>query len=200
MIGGGDTGSDCIGTAIRQGAETVVNFEIMPKPPTERTAEQPWPHWPMKLRISSSHQEGVSQNWSITTKAFVGNEHGELTALKTVAVEWSNHNGQMRLNEVPGTEQEWPCDMVLLAMGFTGTQQKLANNLNIDLNQRDLFAADDRKYQVTENIFAAGDCRRGQSLIVWAISEGRELAHQVDKFLMGQSALPQKGPGDLPGP
>lgn len=200
VIGGGDTGSDCIGTAIRHGADSVVSFEIMPKPPTRRPAEQPWPHWPMKLRVSSSHQEGVEQNWSITTKAFIGDDQGRLTALRTVAVEWTQQGGRWQLTEVPDTEREWPCDMVLLAMGFTGTQEKLANNLKLELNQHDLFAANGDDYHLTNDVFAAGDCRRGQSLIVWAISEGRELAHQIDRYLMGTSELPQKGPGDLPGP
>ncbi len=200
VIGGGDTGSDCMGTAIRQGAESVVSFEIMPKPPVDRPVEQPWPYWPMKLRVSSSQQEGVEQNWSITTKAFIGDDQGHLTALRTVGVEWTNQSGQWQLIEIPDTEREWPCDMVLLAMGFTGTQVKLADSLKTPLNDRDLFAANDRDYLVDRGIFAAGDCRRGQSLIVWAISEGRELAHQIDGYLMGSSQLPKKGPGDLSGP
>ncbi len=200
VIGGGDTGSDCIGTAIRQGAESVVSLEIMPKPPKDRPTEQPWPFWPMRLRVSSSQQEGVEQNWSITTKAFIGDNQGALIALQTVAVEWTQQGGKWQLVEKPGTEQQWPCDMVLLAMGFTGTQEKLANNLKLELNPRGLFAANSHDYQISTGVFAAGDCRRGQSLIVWAISEGRELAHLVDRYLMGSSELPQKGPGDLPGP
>ena len=198
VIGGGDTGSDCIGTAVRQGAEAVLNFEIMPKPSISRPSTQPWPHWPMRLRTTTSHKEGVKQNWSIVTKAFVGNEQGELIAVKTVKVEWTD---PMTLVEIPGTEKQWPCDMVLLAMGFTGSLPHLADKLKLQLNDQHLYDAKESDYQVNdEGLFAAGDCRRGQSLIVWAISEGREMAHQLDKFLMGTSQLPQKGPGDLPSP
>lgn len=198
VIGGGDTGSDCIGTAIRQGAKSVLNFEIMPKPPQSKPFAQAWPHWPMRLRVSSSHQEGVQQSWNIATKAFVGNEKGQLVAVKTVEVEWTD---EMKLVEKPGTEKQWPCDLALLAMGFTGCLSQLAKALELPLSERQLYDASDSNYQVNETgIFAAGDCRRGQSLIVWAISEGRELAHHLDKFLMGSSQLPQKGAGDLPGP
>lgn len=199
VIGGGDTGSDCIGTSIRQGAKSVLNFEIMPKPPASRPTDQPWPFWPMRLRTSSSHQEGAERQWSIATKAFVGNDAGELIGVKTVEVEWSFENGQMQLQEIAGTEKQWPCERVYLAMGFTGTKETTADMLGLELSQQQLFAADDNNYQINnEGIFAAGDCRRGQSLIVWAISEGREMAYQVDKFLMGASDLPRKGQGDLP--
>ena len=198
VIGGGDTGSDCIGTAIRQRAESVLNFEIMPKPTVTRPAAQPWPHWPMRLRVTTSHKEGVEQNWNIATKAFVGNEQGELIAVKTVEVEWTD---EMKLVEKPESEKEWPCDMALLAMGFTGSLPNLAEALNLQLNDQHLYDAKESDYQVNdEGLFAAGDCRRGQSLIVWAISEGREMAHQIDKYLIGDSQLPQKGPGDLPNP
>ncbi len=198
VIGGGDTGSDCIGTAIRQGAESVLNFEIMPKPSIARPSTQPWPHWPMRLRTTTSHKEGVEQSWNIATKSFVSNTQGELIAVKTVEVEWSD---QMKLIEKPGSEKEWPCDMALLAMGFSGTLPHLADKLNLQLNEKQNYPANDIDYQVNdEGIFAAGDCRRGQSLIVWAISEGRELAHHIDLYLMGTSELPLKGPGDLPSP
>lgn len=198
VIGGGDTGSDCIGTAIRQGAESVLSFEIMPKPPLKGPFKQPWPHWPMRLRTSTSQQEGVEQSWNIATKAFVCNEKQQLIAVKTVEVEWTE---QMKLIEIAGTEKQWLCDMVLLAMGFTGTQQQLADNLGIVLSDKQLYPANETDFMINkEGVFAAGDCRRGQSLIVWAISEGRELAHQIDKFLMGNSLLPQKGSGDLPNP
>ncbi len=197
VIGGGDTGSDCIGTAIRQGAHSVLNFEIMPKPPSKGPFPQPWPHWPLRLRISTSHQEGVSQSWNLATKAFIANEQGKLVAIETTKVEW---NEQMELVEVAGTEKLWPCDMVILAMGFTGTAADLAAELNVDLNEKQNFSANDVNYQLNQpGLFAAGDCRRGQSLIVWAISEGREMAHQIDNYLMGQSLLPKKGSGDLPG-
>ncbi len=196
VIGGGDTGSDCIGTAIRQGAASVLNFEIMPKPPASKPFAQPWPHWPMKLRTSSSHQEGVQQSWNIATKAFIGNEQGQLTAVNTVEVQWTD---DMLLIEKPGSEKEWPCDMVLLAMGFTGSSPQLADALNLKLNENHNYAATELDYQINAaGVFAAGDCRRGQSLIVWAISEGREMAYHIDQFLMGESQLPLKGSGDLP--
>lgn len=139
----------------------------------------------------------MQQNWGITTQAFIGDDNGQLQALRTVQVEWTEVDGQLTCQEVPGTEQEWPCDLVLLAMGFTGTQVDLAEDLHLGRNQRDLFAANDVTYQIQDKWFAAGDCRRGQSLIVWAIAEGRELARQVDHFLMGSSTLPSKGAGDL---
>ncbi|MCX7554134.1 glutamate synthase subunit beta [Marinicella sp. S1101] len=198
VIGGGDTGSDCIGTAIRQGARSVTNFEIMPKPPHDRRPDQPWPYWPMRLRVSSSHQEGVQQNWSLTTTAFNSNGEGQLSGLSTVQVEWQHCDGKMQLKQLPGSEKEWPCDMVLLAMGFVGTQHQLANQFDLNLNQRDLFAASEHDYQIKPGLFAAGDCRRGQSLVVWAISEGREMAHHMDVYLMGNTSLPLKGEGDLP--
>lgn len=198
VIGGGDTGSDCIGTAIRQGAKSVTNFEIMPKPPNERGANQPWPYWPLRLRVSSSHQEGVIQNWGLTTTEFKTNEAGELIALSTVEVDWFQDGGRKQLRPIKGTEKEWPCDMVLLAMGFVGTQDQLAKALKLKLNQRELFDADEHDFQIKPGIFAAGDCRRGQSLVVWAISEGREMAHHIDTYLMGSSRLPLKGEGDLP--
>jgi glutamate synthase (NADPH/NADH) small chain len=199
VIGGGDTGSDCIGTAIRQGAASVLNFEIMPKPPLARPKDQPWPHWPMRLRTSTSQQEGVTQNWNIATKALIGNQSGQVIAVQTVAVEWSKHNGRMQLNEIEGTEQQWPCDMVLLAMGFTGVKAQTATSFELKLNEQQLFQANELDYHTAEKgMFAAGDCRRGQSLIVWAISEGREMAHHLDQYLMGHSNLPVKGPGDMP--
>ncbi|MEZ5473175.1 MAG: glutamate synthase subunit beta [Marinicella sp.] len=198
VIGGGDTGSDCIGTSIRQGAKSVLNFEIMPKPSTSRPENQPWPYWPMRLRTSSSHQEGAERQWSIATKSFVGNEDGELIGLKTVKVSWSVENGHMQLHEIPDSEQYWPCERVYLAMGFTGTKASTAEMLGLTLNQRQLLNATENNYQINnQGFFAAGDCRRGQSLIVWAISEGREMAYHIDKYLMGASDLSQKGNGDL---
>lgn len=198
VIGGGDTGSDCIGTSIRQQAESVVNFEIMPLPPKSRPKEQPWPYWPMRLRVSTSHKEGVEKHHSIATKRFIGDATGKLIGLITVEVEWKKVNGQLKLQELAGTEKQWPCDMVLLAMGFTGTLENLATSFGLELNSHDLFDADDQSYQInSKGFFAGGDCRRGQSLIVWAISEGRELARQIDIFLTGKSTLPTKGDGDL---
>lgn len=200
VIGGGDTGSDCIGTSNRQGAKSVINFEIMPKPPGHRSPTTPWPYWPLQLKTSSSHQEGVERNWLINTKEFVKDEKGNLTALKTVNVKWEMVPGKRpKLIEIEGTEKTWPCDLALLALGFTGPESTLADKLGIEKDVRSNYKAAYGKYQTSvSNIFTAGDMRRGQSLIVWAISEGREAARQVDIYLTGKSELPSKNiTGDL---
>lgn len=200
VIGGGDTGSDCIGTSIRQGAESVLNFEIMEKGTQERPEHQPWPYWPMRLRTSPSHKEGAERHFSISTKKFVGDELGNLTGLVTVEVEWTNKPGErLELSEIPGTEKTWECDMVLLALGFTGSDPTLADQLGLKMDPRTNIKADNQNYMTNvPGVFAAGDTRRGQSLIVWAISEGREAAYHIDTYLMGSSNLPLKGEGDLP--
>ena len=200
VIGGGDTGSDCIGTSNRHGAKSVVNFEIMPKPPGHRSASTPWPFWPLKLKTSSSHKEGVERNWLINTKEFIKDKEGKLIALKTINVQWEVIPGKRsELIEIAGTEKTWPCDLALLALGFTGPESTLADKLGIDKDGRSNYKAIYGKYQTNiPNIFTAGDMRRGQSLIVWAISEGREAARQVDIYLMGKSELPSKDiSGDL---
>ena len=200
VIGGGDTGSDCIGTSNRHGAKSVVNFEIMPKPPGHRSAKTPWPFWPLQLKTSSSHKEGADRNWLINTKEFVKDVNGKLIALKTVNVEWKMVLGEKpQLIEIAGTEKTWPCDLALLALGFTGPESTLADKLGLNTDARSNYKATYGKYQTNvSNIFTAGDMRRGQSLIVWAISEGREAARQVDIFLMGKSELPSKDiAGDL---
>jgi glutamate synthase (NADPH/NADH) small chain len=200
VIGGGDTGSDCIGTSNRHGAKSVVNFEIMPKPPGHRSAKTPWPFWPLQLKTSSSHKEGADRNWLINTKEFVKDTNGKLIALKTVNVEWKMILGEKpQLIEIAGTEKTWPCDLALLALGFTGPESTLADKLGLNTDARSNYKATYGKYQTNvSNIFTAGDMRRGQSLIVWAISEGREAARQVDIFLMGKSELPSKDiAGDL---
>jgi len=181
VIGGGDTGSDCIGTSNRHGAKSVVNFEIMPKPPGHRSAATPWPFWPLQLKTSSSHEEGVERNWLINTKEFIKDENNKLIALKTVNVEWKMVPGERpQLIEIEGTEKIWPCELALLALGFTGPEKTLAEKLGIEIDSRSNYKADYGKYQTNvPNIFTAGDMRRGQSLIVWAISEGREAARQV---------------------
>ena len=198
VIGGGDTGSDCIGTSNRQGAKSVTNFEIMSKPSTSRTDEHPWPYWPFKLKTTSSHEEGIQREWSILTKEFIGDKNGNVTGLKTVEVEWIKKEGdRAHLKELEGSEKLWPCDMALLALGFTGHEKSLVEQLGIETNERDQLIS--KNYQTSiPYIFSAGDMRRGQSLIVWAISEGREAAVQVDKFLTGQSKLETKEKGDLP--
>ena len=199
VIGGGDTGSDCIGTSNRQGAKSVTNFEIMPKPSDERTDENPWPYWPFKLKTSSSHEEGSHREWSILTKEFVGDSKGNLKGLKTVEVEWKKISGERpKLSEIEGSEKEWPCELALLALGFTGPEKSLPEQFGLNFDKRGNIKGE-KFYQTNKpNIFTAGDARRGQSLIVWAISEGREAAHQVDSYLMGKSNLPQKNKtGDL---
>lgn len=198
VIGGGDTGSDCIGTSNRQGAKSVTNFEIMPKPSKSRSEENPWPFWPFKLKTTSSHEEGIHREWSILTKEFVGDKDGNVTGLKTIEVEWIKKEGERpQLKEIEGSEKLWPCDLVLLALGFTGHEKSLVGQLKVLTDGRGQITT--KNYQSNiPNIFSAGDMRRGQSLIVWAISEGREAAFQVDKFLTGYSNLETKEKGDLP--
>ena len=198
VIGGGDTGSDCVGTSNRQGAKSVTNFEILPKPPAERSESTPWPYWPLQLKTSTSHEEGCERNWLISTKEFLTNEKNELTGVVTVEVEWKKVPGQRpQLIEREGTEKTWPCELVLLALGFTGPEKTLSEQLGLKVDERGNYKAP--RYQTNvPNVFTAGDMRRGQSLIVWAINEGREAAREVDLFLMGVSNLPTKGKGDLP--
>ncbi|MEO1012589.1 MAG: glutamate synthase subunit beta [Bacteroidota bacterium] len=200
VIGGGDTGSDCIGTSFRQGAKTVANFEIMPMATTERPENQPWPFWPMRLRTSSSHKEGAERFFSISTKKFLGDKEGNLKGLVTAEVEWIKQPGKRPvLKEVAGTEKEWKCELALLALGFTGSEMTIAEQLGLEADQRTNIKASEANYSTNvPGIFVAGDQRRGQSLIVWAISEGRQAAHHVDAYLMGHSELPLKGDGDLP--
>ena len=198
VIGGGDTGSDCIGTSNRQEAKSVTNFEIMPKPSKERSEENPWPYWPFKLKTTSSHEEGIHREWSILTKEFVGDKMGNVKSLKTVEVEWIKKEGQRpQLKEINGSEKLWPCDLALLALGFTGHEPDLIDRLALKTDDNNQIITNNYQTSVPE-IFSAGDMRRGQSLIVWAISEGREAAYEVDKFLMGSSKLETKEKGDLP--
>ena len=198
VIGGGDTGSDCIGTSNRHGAKSVTNFEIMPKPPVGRSDSTPWPYWPLQLKTSSSHEEGCERNWLINTKEFIANDKGELVGLKTVEVAWKMTAGNRpELVEKEGSEKIWPCDLALLALGFTGPEKTLSDQLGLDLDPRSNYKATNYQTNVP-HIFTAGDMRRGQSLIVWAISEGREAAREVDLYLMGSTNLPTKGTGDLP--
>lgn len=195
VIGGGDTGSDCIGTSNRQGAKSVTNFEITSKPSEERTNKNPWPFWPFKLKTSSSHEEGSHREWSIMTKEFIGDGKGNLSGLKTVEIKWNHKN---EIEEIKGTEKIWPCQMVLLALGFLGPEKSIAEKFELKLNQRGNIQTDEHYKSSKNKIFAAGDARRGQSLIVWAISEGRDVAFEVDKFLMGKSFLTKKNSkGDL---
>ena len=200
VIGGGDTGSDCIGTSNRHGAISVTNFEILNKPTEGRPAHQPWPYWPMKLKTTSSHQEGVERFFSISTKEFIGDTKGNLKTLKTIQVEWIFKDGERpQLKEVPNTEKEWKCDLALLALGFTGAEKTLAEQFGVTMDGRTNIQATTKDYKTNvSGVFTAGDMRRGQSLIVWAISEGRQAAHHVDAYLMGSSTLPLKDESDLP--
>jgi len=185
VIGGGDTGSDCIGTSIRQGALSVTNFEIMPKPPEQENKLLTWPDWPLKLRTSSSHEEGAERDFAVLTQEFVG-ENGEVKKLKCVRCD-------AKFKPIPGTEFEIAADLVLLAMGFVHpVHEGMVKSLGVELDARGNVKADTTAYQTSlPKVFAAGDMRRGQSLVVWAIREGRQAAHAVDKFLMGATALPR---------
>jgi glutamate synthase (NADPH/NADH) small chain len=196
VIGGGDTGSDCVGTSNRHGAASVTQFELMPQPPEQRTAYMPWPTYPMVLKTTTSHEEGVSRHWAINTREFIGDENGNLKALKVVQLNWkSSTDGRPAgFEEVPGTEREIPCELALLAMGFVHTQHEgLVNELGVELDDRGNIKAGETAYQTSiSKVFSCGDSRRGQSLVVWAISEGRECARKVDEYLMGSSKLESK--------
>jgi len=196
VIGGGDTGSDCVGTSNRQGAKSVTQFELLPKPPDARTAAMPWPTYPMILKTSSSHDEGCERKWSIATKEFIGDDKGNLKALKVVDLEWifTPDGRPAKFTEVAGSEREMPCQLALLAMGFVHPQHEgMLNDLEVELDERGNVKATEKAYQTSvAKVFAAGDMRRGQSLVVWAISEGRECARQVDEFLVGSSVLEAK--------
>ena len=193
VIGGGDTGSDCVGTANRHKASAVTQFELMPKPPGDRTDFMPWPTYPMTLKTSSSHEEGVQRHWAIATKEFIGDENGNLKALKIVDLEWkfTEQNKPAQFIEIPGSATEIPCELALLAMGFIHPQHEgLLNQLEIELDERGNVKATENSYHTNiPKIFTAGDMRRGQSLVVWAISEGRECACKVDEYLMSYSLL-----------
>ncbi len=200
VIGGGDTGSDCVGTSLRHGAKSVTSFELMPMPPDGRTEDYPWPFWPMKLRTSSSHLEGGDRFWNIMTKSFNGYE-GSLRSLTTVSIDWDKPDkpGQRpKLVEVPGTEQIWQADLVFLALGFLGpTTDGVITRLGIEVDDRTNIKTGSDFQTNAPGVFAVGDCHRGQSLIVWAIKEGRECAASVDKWLMQDSFLPSVDGIDL---
>jgi glutamate synthase (NADPH/NADH) small chain len=190
ILGGGDTGSDCLGTSNRHGAASVHQFELLPQPPDNRTAEMPWPYWPMILRTSSSHEEGVIRDWSINTKAFHG-KNGKVTELEAVRLEWvTGDNGRPQMKEIAGSEFRLKADLVLLALGFLGPEAGPIKALELKTDERSNVVADADYMTSRPGVFACGDARRGQSLVVWAIWEGRECARGVDKFLMGATDLP----------
>jgi glutamate synthase (NADPH) small chain len=196
VIGGGDTGSDCVGTSNRQKASSVTQFELLPKPPDTRTPFMPWPVYPMLLKTTSSHEEGVKRHWAIATKEFIGDKNGNLKALKIVDLEWkfTDDNRPARFVEVEGSDPEIHCEIALLAMGFLHPQHEgLIEQLEIELDEKGNVRASEKNYHTNiSKIFAAGDMRRGQSLVVWAISEGRECARKVDEYLTGYSLLEAK--------
>jgi len=190
VIGGGDTGSDCVGTSNRHKAKSVTQIELLAKPPVDRSEKDPWPKYPMILRTSTSHEEGVDRKWSILTKEFISDGKGNVKALRIVDIKWDiGYTGKPEFIEIKGSERDLPCDLALLAIGFLhGETDKLREKVDIELDVRGNINA--KNYQTNiENVFAAGDMRRGQSLVVWAISEGREAARSVDKYLMGESLL-----------
>ncbi len=196
VIGGGDTGSDCIGTSNRHGAKNITNFELAAKPSSERDLKNPWPYWPFTLKTTSSHEEGVERKWSVLTKKFIGDKSGNIICLETVNVEFDNE--KKRFIEIPDSHKNWDCDLVILALGFTGPENNLPIKLDVKLDKRGNISSNSNYQTKKNNIFTAGDCRRGQSLIVWAISEGREASYHIDKYLMGSSNLPRKNSfGDL---
>ena len=193
VIGGGDTGSDCIGTSFRQGALSVTQLEILPRPPEKENKGLTWPNWPNKLRTSSSQDEGAVRDWSVATKSIEG-EDGRVTAINCVRLEWQqDDNGQWQMTEIPGSEFQLKADMVLLAMGFVHpVYEGMLQELGVELDPRGNVLADTDQYRTSiDKVFAAGDMRRGQSLVVWAIREGRQCARAVDEFLMGCSDLPR---------
>jgi glutamate synthase (NADPH) small chain len=191
IIGGGDTGADCLGTAHRQGAASVHQLEIMPEPPSDRLAENPWPLWPLILRTSSAHEEGGRRLFSVTTTEFVDDGSGAVRALRGHEVETRVEDGRPVFEAVPGSEFELPCELVLLAMGFLGTERHgVVEELGLEVDGRGAVAADAQWATNVEGVFVCGDQTRGQSLIVWAIAEGRSAAAAVDNWLMGQTSLP----------
>lgn len=196
VIGGGDTGSDCVGTSNRQGAKSITQFELMFQPPKERTDSMPWPQYPMLLKTTSSHEEGCQRFWGINTKEFIGDDEGNLKELKIVDVNWEvDFLGRpVKFTEVEGTERIIPAQRVFLAMGFMNPQYEgMIEQLGLSLDNRKNVDAVEGKFKTSaEKVFAAGDMRRGQSLVVWAISEGREVARKIDEYLMGHSSLESK--------
>ncbi len=191
IIGGGDTGADCLGTVHRHRCKSVYQFEIVPRPPDQRQVHNPWPQWSNVFRVSAAHEEGGERAYSIMTKRFVG-KNGRVAALETIQVEMKSENGRMQFVAIPGTEKTYPADLVLLAMGFAGPERSgMLEQFRLELDQMGNVKSDSRKQTSVPKVFTAGDMTRGQSLIVWAIAEGRHAAHSIDEFLMGSSDLPK---------
>ena len=197
VIGGGDTGTDCIGTAVRHGCESLVNFELLDRPPDERGSNNPWPEWPRIFRVDYGHEEIIEKfdqdprDFSILSQEFIGDHDGNVVGIKTVQVDWSKPGDSAPFKQVEGSERIWEVDLVLLALGFTGPEDSIARLLGVTCDKRSNYKAMYGKIATSvPGVFAAGDCRRGQSLVVWAINEGRAVAHAVDEYLMGKSSLP----------
>jgi NADPH-dependent glutamate synthase beta subunit-like oxidoreductase len=193
VIGGGDTGADCIGTSLRHGCKSLVNFELFPEPPAERASDNPWPTWPKIYRTEYAHEESAGtfgadpRVYAISSTEFVSDENGNLQAVRTVDVELTDG----KFENIPNSEREWPADLVFLSMGFLGPEQQLCNPLGVECDERSNYRAVYGEYRTnTDKVFAAGDCRRGQSLVVRAINEGREAAREIDRYLMGSTQLP----------
>ncbi len=197
VIGGGDTGTDCIGTSMRHGCKNLVNFELLARPPEHRGPDNPWPQWPRIYRVDYGHAEVAAKfgrdprEFAILSKQFIGDGNGRVCGIDTIRVEWKTVDGKVQMVEVPGTEQVYKADLVLLAMGFLGPEDTLGEKLGLKRDPRSNFQAEYGKYATSlDRVFAAGDCRRGQSLVVWAINEGRQAAREIDRFLMGSTELP----------
>ena len=197
VIGGGDTGTDCIGTSLRHDCKSLVNFELLTQPPPTRAPDNPWPQWPKIYRVDYGHEEAKAKfgedprNYCIDTKEFLGDSSGNVRAIRTIRVDWVNEGGRFTKKEVPGTEQDWPADLVLIAAGFLGPEETLIPQLGLETDSRSNFKAEYGEFATSvPGVFAAGDCRRGQSLIVWAINEGRGAARECDRYLMGATTLP----------
>ncbi|NNL06631.1 MAG: glutamate synthase subunit beta [Gammaproteobacteria bacterium] len=197
VIGGGDTGTDCIGTSIRHGCKSLVNFELLPQAPAVRADDNPWPLWPVVHRVDYGHEEGIERfgrdprEYCILTKEFIGDDAGNVKAVKTIEARWTRVDGRWNMEEVAGTEKTWEADLVLLSMGFLGPEHYVSNEVGIDYDGRSNYKAEYGRYATSvKGVYAAGDCRRGQSLVVWGINEGREAAREIDRYLMGSSNLP----------
>jgi len=191
IIGGGDTGADCLGTALRQGAAAVRQLELLPRPPDSRAADNPWPQWPQIFRVSTAHEEGGERLFAVSTERFIGDDRGRVRALRAVKVDRAAVNGRMVFQPIAGTEVELPADLVLLAMGFNGPERGgLLDQLEVRMTERGTVWRDETYMTSVPGVFAAGDMQRGQSLIVWAIADGRSCARGVDAYLMGESDLP----------
>jgi glutamate synthase (NADPH/NADH) small chain len=202
VIGGGDTGNDCLGTSMRHGCRSLVNFEIVERPSLERAPNNPWPQWPRVFRVDYGHEEAAAKfgrdprEFCIQTVEFLGDSQGNVRAVKTCEVDWQKMTeGGAPFDPIPGTEKEYPADLVFLALGFLGPEHPAAQQLGINIREgrggMSWYTADHEKYTTNvNNVFVAGDCRRGQSLVVWAINEGRGAAREVDRFLMGSTDLP----------